>query len=188
MNAPTLADYYRWLALPPDELLEQCTRTPYQASGPGGQKRNRVYSAIRLEHASTGLRAESGAYREAARNRKDALRKLRIAMAIAGSRLVPLSQSHSDSDAQAEPSTLHEIAPPPGYPAIRAKISVEHVDYPGAALLTLATFRAGQGALKETAARLALSTSAFVRFLNLDKQILNEANQIRAEAGYGSLN
>ena len=176
MNASDLAAFYEWLTLSPDELLAQCTRTPYQASGPGGQKRNRVYSALRLEHSPTGVRAESGAHREAARNRADALRKLRLALAIAGSRLVLLPRPHDGTPPEDPPG------PPAGYPAFRAKISTEHKDYPATVLESLVMFRALGGELRPTAARLGVSTSAFGRYLKIDKTVFAEANRIRETA------
>ncbi len=184
MNAPELPAFYDWLTLPPEQLLDECKRTPYQASGPGGQKRNRVYSAIRLEHAPSGLRAESGANREAARNRADALRKLRLSLAIAGSRLIPIARPQSSA---APPATETPAAPPAHYPAFRAKVSVEHKDFPAMVLQALVEFRIHGGEPRPAAERLGVSTSAFVKFLKLDKALLAEANAIRKDLGRDSL-
>jgi hypothetical protein len=49
---------WAWLSLPPDALLKQCRQSRFQGSGPGGQKRNRVYSGVRLSHAGSGLTGE----------------------------------------------------------------------------------------------------------------------------------
>ncbi|MEQ9365797.1 MAG: peptide chain release factor-like protein [Leptospirales bacterium] len=185
MSASDLAAFYTWLALPPEDLLAQCTRTPYQASGPGGQKRNRVYSALRLEHSPTGIRAESGAHREAARNRKDALRKLRLALAIAGSRLVPLPLLRGAGTTPEDPLDLPEA--PDAYPAFRAKVSAEHQDFPATVLKALVVFRGFGGELRPTAARLGVSPSAFGRYLKIDKFVFAEANRIRAAASLARL-
>ncbi|MCR9142476.1 MAG: peptide chain release factor-like protein [bacterium] len=195
MSSHDLTAFYEWLALPPDELLAQCTRTPFQASGPGGQKRNRVYSAIRLEHPPTGLRAESGAHRESARNRADALRKLRLAMAITGAKLVPPVRPQTDSMSKESSSenpnrstpVIADAAPPPKYPGFRAKISIEHRDFPATVLQALVAFRANGGEPRATAEGLDVSTSAFVKYLKLDKAVLAEANAIRRNLGKDSL-
>jgi hypothetical protein len=167
--APDLADYYRWLSLPPATLLADCRRTPFQASGPGGQKRNRVYSAVRLEHPPTGTRAESGAHREASRNVQDALHRLRLSLALAGAQRVALAPASDTTDPD----------PPPGYPVFRAKISPGHADFPAAVLRALSVFRAGGAEPRAAAEVLGISTSAFVRFLKLDKAVLAAANQAR---------
>jgi protein subunit release factor B len=44
-----------WTRLSDDELLRQCAVDTYRASGPGGQKRNKTSSAVRLRHLPSGL-------------------------------------------------------------------------------------------------------------------------------------
>ena len=186
MNAPELSAFYDWLAMPPEQLLEkECKGTPYQASGLGGQKRNRVYSAIRLEHTPSGIRAESAAHREAARNRADALRKLRLSLALTGSRLIPLARPQLSAvtarhrNAAGTPVELSRL--------FGAKVSVEHKDFPAMVLQALVEFRMHGGEPRPVAEGLGVSTSAFVKFLKLDKALLAEANAIRKDLGRDSL-
>ena len=39
--------------------MRACAQARFQGSGPGGQKRNRVYSGVRLTHEESRLTAES---------------------------------------------------------------------------------------------------------------------------------
>lgn len=66
-----------------DALLRQCRCETCRGSGRGGQKRNRTDSAVRLTHLETGVSASSDATRSQHSNRRDALRKLRGALALA---------------------------------------------------------------------------------------------------------
>ncbi len=186
--AIALSDAFGWLMLPAEDFLRQCQRTPYQASGPGGQKRNRVYSGIRFQHTSSGLRAESAAHREAARNQKDALQKLRLELALAASRSVPLFADRADraaGDGAAQPD--EPIAIPADFPAFRAKINPEHRDFPCVVLLGLIALRQSHGEPKGAGQQLGVSTSACVKFFAIHKQVSAEANRIRERLGRPAL-
>ena len=57
----------KYLELSDAELVHECDVDVYRASGPGGQKRNKVSSAVRLRHRETGVivtSTESRAQRE----------------------------------------------------------------------------------------------------------------------------
>ena len=46
-----------YLSLDDAALLAQCDLHTYRSSGPGGQHRNKVSSAVRLRHRATGITA-----------------------------------------------------------------------------------------------------------------------------------
>ena len=59
-----------------EQLEKEVEVTVYQASGPGGQHRNRSYSAVRLKHLPTGIVVTAADSRSQLRNRKIALERL----------------------------------------------------------------------------------------------------------------
>src|SRR5947208_17005750 len=69
-----------WTILTDDQLLAQCEVDTYRASGPGGQKRNKTSSAVRLRHPPSGLVVIAEESRSQHENRARALRRLRQAL------------------------------------------------------------------------------------------------------------
>ena len=66
-----------WLRLDDAALLKECHQERYRASGPGGQRRNKVETAIRLHHRPSGLMAQAEESRSLEENRIRAIRRLR---------------------------------------------------------------------------------------------------------------
>ena len=63
-------------------LFNQCEVDIYRASGPGGQKRNKTGSAVRLRHLPTGQIVKAVESRSQHENKAKALRRLRRAIAF----------------------------------------------------------------------------------------------------------
>lgn len=78
------------LCLAEEDLARQCRFSAYRSSGPGGQKRNKTSSAVRLVHEPTGLEAHSEDFRSQAENRVRALHRLRFRLAAEVRQAVPL--------------------------------------------------------------------------------------------------
>ncbi|MCK4660374.1 MAG: peptide chain release factor-like protein [Phycisphaerae bacterium] len=72
----------RYLALGDSDLLAQCQVDTYRARGPGGQKRNKTASAVRLRHLVSGLSAIGVESRSQHENKARALRRLRKTIAL----------------------------------------------------------------------------------------------------------
>lgn len=68
-----------WSELSDAQLLDQCEIDTYRASGPGGQKRNKTSSAVRLRHPPSGLIVIAEESRSQHENKARALRRLRRA-------------------------------------------------------------------------------------------------------------
>src|SRR6187402_2098375 len=65
-----------WTALTDEQLLAQCEVDTYRASGPGGQKRNKTSSAVRLRHTPSGLIVIAEESRSQHENKAKALTRL----------------------------------------------------------------------------------------------------------------
>jgi protein subunit release factor B len=57
-------------------LARECAITTYRSSGPGGQKKNKVESSVRVRHLPTGIVRVATESRSQARNRELALERL----------------------------------------------------------------------------------------------------------------
>src|SRR5215475_10377922 len=69
-----------WTGLTDEQLLAQCEVDTYRASGPGGQKRNKTSSAVRIRHPASGLIVIAEESRSQHENRARALRRVRQAL------------------------------------------------------------------------------------------------------------
>src|SRR5437763_3158001 len=69
-----------WANLSDPQLLAQCAVDTYRASGPGGQKRNKTSSAVRLRHLPSGLIVIAEESRSQHENKAKAQRRLRRAL------------------------------------------------------------------------------------------------------------
>jgi hypothetical protein len=156
-----------WLLLPPETLLRACGQSRYQGSGPGGQKRNRVYSGIRLTHAPSGLAAEAVDSRASARNLDAALARLRLDLALSA----------------IAPGSNVDVTLGPGGPAFRAGANPGHADYPLFALRALHLLNAHAGQLAPAAAALGCTASALTRFCKADKAVWAKAKAVREAYG-----
>lgn len=65
-----------------DQLVAQCRMSQLRRSGPGGQHRNKVSTAISWLHEPSRISAEASESRDQTRNRREALARLRLRLAI----------------------------------------------------------------------------------------------------------
>jgi len=64
------------MAIDPEEVLKECRVTCFLSSGPGGQRRDRKRTAVRLAHRPTGIVTVSSRRRSRAQNLQAALDRL----------------------------------------------------------------------------------------------------------------
>jgi hypothetical protein len=65
-----------------EALMEECDFNTGRRSGPGGQHRNKVETAVRLAHRPSGVTAEASERRNQGENRKEAMFRLRVKLAL----------------------------------------------------------------------------------------------------------
>src|ERR1700682_5460104 len=80
MKLETTSTRSTWTDLTAAQLLKQCEVDPYRASGPGGQKRNKTSSAVRLRHLPSSLIVIAEESRSQHENKARALKRLRQAL------------------------------------------------------------------------------------------------------------
>ena len=154
--------------LPPDDLLRDCDETRTKRSGPGGQHRNKVETAVILRHRPSGTSAEASERRSQADNRRVALSRLRLRLAI-GHREPP----------EPHPSALWQSRLRDG----RLMVSVEHDDYPAIVAEALDRIVAADLDMPGAAAVLGVSPSQLVRLLEKEPAALAALNRLRGSAG-----
>jgi len=149
-----------WLRLDDVALLKGCQQERYRASGPGGQRRNKVETAIRLHHRSSGLVAQAEESRYLEENRSRALRRLRERMAL--ELRVPF-----DLDA---PPSVPELLAQRG-PKGRLSVNPRNRGYPIIVATVLDALEAAEGSYAKAARALGLTTSQVMRFLRSDPHV-----------------
>ena len=70
------------LELPPEDVQRDCAVTHTKGSGPGGQHRNKVQTAVVLKHRPTGLTGSASGSRSQTQNAAAALFRLRLRFAL----------------------------------------------------------------------------------------------------------
>jgi RF-1 domain len=157
--------------LPDDAtLLAECDVDTYRASGPGGQKRNKTESAVRLRHRPSGLSVIAEESRSQHENRDRALRRLRQIMAL---------RLRQPIETEGVPEAVRACIDKKG----RLDVGRRDARYLPAAAVVLDLLVALNGSLADTAARLGITTGNLSGFVTADDDLMLEANRIRAALG-----
>jgi hypothetical protein len=154
----------------PVRLLSQCDVTRSRASGPGGQNRNKVETAVRITHRPTGIAGWASERRSQAENLRMALFRLRVNLALEVRGYFALREV---------PSPLWRSRCREG----RIAVNPEHADFPALlaeALDVLAALRFDPAA---AANLLNVTTSQLIKLLKDEPRALQWVNRQRQERG-----
>lgn len=157
-------DRDKLLAMEDEELLRHCEMTAYRASGPGGQHRNTTDSAVRLTVPDSAIVATAAEHRSQHQNRKLALRRLRLEIALNLRSDQPRRWAGAEKLGKKDPRYAR-------WTAIVFDALEQH------------EFRVG-----EAADQLDLSTGRLIRWLADDTTVWAAANRGRERFGHHPLN
>src|SRR5438128_4162477 len=166
-----------WTALTDEQLLRQCAVDTYRASGPGGQKRNKTSSAVRLRHPPTGLIVIAEESRSQHENRARALRRLRQALYL--KLREPLSGTELAPAALARHPDFCAARGPDG----RLDLGRKDPRFWPAAGVVLDVLQALQARVHDAATALGISTANLVGFLQVEPKVWEQANRLRTRFG-----
>ncbi len=160
--------------LPEPQLLEQCVVRRTRHSGPGGQHRNKVETAIEIVHVPTGITSFAAERRSQEANRQVAVFRMRLLLAI---------RLRSVESTEVIPSELWKSR------CRNQKISCNenHADFPGLLAEALDAVDAKEYDVRRAAAALGCSTTQLIRFIAKNSEAWGSLNAERVSRGLNRL-
>jgi len=149
-----------------ETLLRDCETQRTRGSGPGGQHRNKVETAIVIAHKPTGVIGQASERRSQHKNREVALGRLRVNLAIEIRREVAPDN---------QPSELWGGRIRGG----KVNVSSSHFDFPALLAEALDFVAAENFDVSSAAKRLSISTSQLVKFFKVEPNAFQFVNSER---------
>lgn len=182
-----------------DRLLSDCKITRGRRSGPGGQHRNKVETAIRIRHLPSGITAEATERRSQEENRQEAIFRLRLQLAVrlrseqtATPEVPPSAEPASTETVSTDSGSAGDVAEPPSPPSSlwrrrcvsgRIEINARHADFPAVLAEALDGLERADYRMRPAAEALECSASQLTRLLRRVPEALQAVNRARVERG-----
>ncbi len=157
-------------SIDPEKLLEQCDVTRGRASGPGGQHRNKVETAVTLIHRPTQVVGYAAERRSLAENLRVALKRLRFNLAV---------EVRFPVDPFEPASALWKSRLQKG----RVIVSVSHADFPAILAEAMDMLAASKWDISAASAALGCTPSQLVKLLKDEPRAIRRLNEERQRAG-----
>lgn len=144
------------------ELIKNCKTENFKSSGPGGQRKNKVATAVRLTHIPSNIIVTATDSRHQQENRLKALRKLRMVLALKIRSTDICAINHLE-------------------------MSIHNSKYPlwVSSMLDLLNFYGFD--IKTAAEKLNISSSKLIRLLSKHPTVWQEVNHLRKQNGLNVL-
>lgn len=156
------------------ELLAQCKVDTYRASGPGGQKRNKTSSAVRIRHPASGLIAIAEESRSQHENRARALKRLRQAFFL--KLREPILSATEPAQFEASHPEFGEARTSAG----RLNLGRKDARFWPVTALILDVLEATEARVSDAARILGISTGNLIDFLATEPKVWEQVCQLRS--------
>jgi hypothetical protein len=173
-------------SLPIEILLAECDIRTTRRSGPGGQHRNKVETAVIISHRPTGIVAEASERRSQVANRDVALHRLRLKLAVEHRSPAELPASASDLPLNGTVAVESFVPSERWSERVskgRVAIAVDHADYPAMLAELFDRLSADQWNIARTANLFRTTGSQLVKVLRKHPPALLAMNQQRKLLG-----